>query len=61
MVTPDLISQGFHAGKIAWQVAQAAGGGGGGQAGLGQGSSKQKDRLEVALRTAKEIIFSPKP
>jgi alanyl-tRNA synthetase len=58
MVTPDLISRGFHAGKIARQIAQAAGGGGGGQAGLGQGSSKQKDRLEMALKRAREIMLS---
>ncbi len=57
MVTPDLVAKGFHAGEMVKQIAKVAGGGGGGRAELGQGSGKDKSKLDEALNQAKHIIF----
>jgi len=49
MVTPDLVARGFHAAEIARQVAKATGGGGGGRPELGQGSGRDKAKLDEVL------------
>jgi len=56
MVTPDLVAKGLHAGKIAKQVAMVVGGGGGGRAELGQGSGRDKTKLDEALRLVRYLI-----
>jgi alanyl-tRNA synthetase len=56
MVTPDLVAKGFHAGEIVKQVAKVVGGGGGGRAELGQGSGKDINKLDEALKTVPKII-----
>jgi alanyl-tRNA synthetase len=58
MVTPDLIARGFHAGEIVRQVAKVVGGSGGGKPGLGQGSGKDKTKLDMALKRAYHCILS---
>jgi alanyl-tRNA synthetase len=56
MVSGDLVVKGFHAGEIVKQVAKVAGGGGGGKAGLGQGSGRDKAKMDEALDQAEQII-----
>jgi alanyl-tRNA synthetase len=56
MVSGDLVVKGFHAGEIVKQVAKVAGGGGGGKAGLGQGSGRDKAKMDEALDQAEHII-----
>ena len=57
-VTPDLVAKGYHAGEIIRQVANVTGGGGGGKPGLAQAGGKYKDKLDEALKRAKNLIES---
>jgi alanyl-tRNA synthetase len=50
MVTSDLSAKGFHAGDLVKEMASATGGGGGGRPELGQGSGKDKSKIDEALR-----------
>ena len=58
MVTKDLVAKGFHAGEIVKQVAKVAGGGGGGRAELGQGSGKDKAKVDEALALLRKLVQS---
>ncbi len=55
-VTPDLVKQGKHAGKIVGAVAKICGGGGGGRPDLAQAGGKQPEHLAAALREAGQIV-----
>jgi alanyl-tRNA synthetase len=55
-VTPDLVAQGYDAGKIARQVAGVTGGGGGGRPNLAQAGGKDKKKLGEALKLVKSLI-----
>ena len=55
-VTPDLVKQGKHAGKIVGELAKICGGGGGGKPDLAQAGGKQPEKLAGALAAAKRII-----
>ena len=57
-VTPDLVDKGFHAGDIIRQVAKIAGGGGGGRAEMGQGSGKDKAKINEAVGGVMEMVSS---
>jgi len=57
-VTPDLITQGYHAGNIIREVAKATGGGGGGKPDLAQGGGKEVSRLDEALALVPSLIIS---
>ena len=56
MVTPDLITKGFNAGEIVKQAAKVTGGGGGGKAELGQGSGRDKNKVDQALEESRHWI-----
>ena len=56
MVTPDLVTKGFHAGDIVNRVAKVVGGGGGGKAGMAQAGGKDAARVEEALRLVKSVV-----
>jgi len=56
MVTKDLVTDGFHAGNIAKQVAQIMGGGGGGRPDAAQAGGRDASKLDEALASVKEII-----
>ncbi|MFC1924133.1 alanine--tRNA ligase [Chloroflexota bacterium] len=56
MVSSDLVAQGFNAGEIVKKIAATAGGGGGGKAELGQGSGKDKNKLDEALKSIRGLI-----
>ena len=55
-VTPDLVSQGYDAGKLVREVAKVAGGGGGGKPNLAQAGGKHKEKLDEALRLVRNLI-----
>jgi alanyl-tRNA synthetase len=55
-VTPDLVKQGKHAGKIVGALAKICGGGGGGKPDLAQAGGKQPEKLAEALAAASKII-----
>ncbi|WP_100406614.1 alanine--tRNA ligase [Bacillus solitudinis] len=55
-VTKDLISQGYHAGKLVKEVATRCGGGGGGRPDMAQAGGKNPDQLEEALAYVKEYV-----
>ena len=55
-VTPDLVKQGKHAGKIVGELAKICGGGGGGRPDLAQAGGKQPEKLGEALAAASRII-----
>jgi alanyl-tRNA synthetase len=57
-VTPDLVAQGYHAGKIVNKVAEVAGGRGGGKAQFAQAGGRNSDKLDAALGYVKAIIRS---
>ena len=56
MVTPDLVSKGFHAGQIVKEISKVTGGGGGGRAEYGQGSGKDATKLDEGLKQARRLI-----
>jgi alanyl-tRNA synthetase len=56
MVTPDMISRGFHAGDIISQVAKVTGGGGGGKAGMAQAGGKDAAKIDEALKLVRKLI-----
>ena len=56
MVTPDLITRGFHAGQIINQAAKATGGGGGGKPAMAQAGGKDAARIDEALQSVKNIV-----
>jgi alanyl-tRNA synthetase len=58
MVTPDLITRGFHAGQIINQAAKATGGGGGGRPAMAQAGGKDTARIDEALQSVKNIVAS---
>jgi alanyl-tRNA synthetase len=55
-VTPDLVKQGKHAGKIVGELAKICGGGGGGKPDLAQAGGKQPEKLAEALAAAASRI-----
>lgn len=55
-VTPDLISRGFHAGKIIKEIASRCGGGGGGRPDMAQAGGKDPSKLVEALNALEELV-----
>jgi alanyl-tRNA synthetase len=49
MVTPDLVSKGYHAGNLVKTLAQHVGGGGGGRADVAQAGGRDVSKLDAAL------------
>ena len=56
VVTPDLVTAGYHAGNIIREVAKAAGGGGGGRADAAQAGGKDKSKLSEALALVPGLV-----
>ena len=56
MVTPDLVGQGVHAGRIIQAIAPVVGGRGGGRPESAQGGGSDTDRIEDALRAVDEVV-----
>jgi alanyl-tRNA synthetase len=56
VVSPDLVKNGVHAGKVIKEVAKVAGGGGGGQPGMANAGGKDPAKLDEAVQKAKEIV-----
>ncbi|WP_219837920.1 alanine--tRNA ligase [Paenibacillus sp. R14(2021)] len=57
-VSPDLVKQGFNAGKIIKEAAAACGGGGGGRPDMAQAGGKDPSKLGAALQIAEELVLS---
>ncbi|TYP73803.1 alanine--tRNA ligase [Paenibacillus methanolicus] len=57
-VAPELVKQGFNAGKIIKEAAAVCGGGGGGRPDMAQAGGKDPSKLEEALRIAEELVLS---
>ncbi|ANE47212.1 alanine--tRNA ligase [Paenibacillus swuensis] len=55
-VSPDLISQGYHAGKIIKEVAARCGGSGGGRPDLAQAGGKEPGKLKEALAYVDQVV-----
>jgi len=55
-VSDELVSGGFHAGKLVKEIAQVAGGNGGGKAGMAQAGAKDESKLEEAFELAKTLV-----
>ncbi|NQT48349.1 MAG: alanine--tRNA ligase, partial [Chloroflexi bacterium] len=55
--TPDLVAKGFHSGEIVKYIGGITGGGGGGKPELGQGSGKDKSKLDEALDAVPGFII----
>ncbi|WP_230866983.1 alanine--tRNA ligase [Iocasia frigidifontis] len=55
-VSEDLLSKGYHAGKLIGQVARIAGGGGGGRPDMAQAGGQKVEKIPEALAEAKKII-----
>ncbi|MGG1555685.1 alanine--tRNA ligase [Paenibacillus ferrarius] len=55
-VTPDLVSKGFHAGKIIKEVAGAVGGSGGGRPDMAQAGGKDASKLQAALASVEGLV-----
>ena len=55
-VSDELVSEGFHAGKLVKEIAQVAGGNGGGKAGMAQAGAKDESKLEKAFELAKTLV-----
>jgi alanyl-tRNA synthetase len=57
-VTPNLVNQGKHAGKIVGELAKICGGGGGGKPDVAQAGGKQPEKLAEALAAVSRIVSS---
>lgn len=57
-VSPDLVQQGFHAGKLIKEIAAVCGGGGGGRPDMAQAGGKDPSKLDDALRLAEELVLA---
>ncbi|ASK16479.1 MULTISPECIES: alanine--tRNA ligase [Bacillus] len=57
-VTKDLITQGYHAGKLVKEVASRCGGGGGGRPDMAQAGGKNPAQVEEALAFVQEYVKS---
>lgn len=57
-VSPDLISQGLHAGKLIKDIAAICGGGGGGKPELAQAGGKDPSKLSEALQAAEQLVLA---
>ena len=57
-VTDDLISKGYHAGKLIKEAASICGGGGGGRPDMAQAGGKDPSKLDNALQFAEEWVKS---
>ncbi|HDR7792107.1 TPA: alanine--tRNA ligase [Bacillus luti] len=57
-VTKDLISEGYHAGKLVKEVASRCGGGGGGRPDMAQAGGKNPAQVEEALAFVQEYVKS---
>jgi len=55
-VTPDLVKQGHHAGKLAQKLAQTIGGGGGGKPEMAQVGGRDPRALQAALDHVGELV-----
>ncbi|MFD0674160.1 alanine--tRNA ligase [Cohnella sp. GCM10027633] len=55
-VTPDLVGQGLHAGKLIKELAAICGGGGGGKPELAQAGGKDPSKLGEALSAAERLV-----
>jgi alanyl-tRNA synthetase len=56
MVTPDLVSQGYHAGNLVKALAAVVGGGGGGRPDMAQAGGKDASKLAEAIAKAPELV-----
>ncbi len=54
--TKDVVTKGFHAGKLIKEVASVAGGGGGGRPDMAQAGGKKPDKLQEALDTGRRWL-----
>jgi len=52
----DLVSRGFHAGKMVNNIAKICSGGGGGKPSIAQAGAKNVDKINEALKYAKEFL-----
>ncbi|MFQ6014519.1 MAG: alanine--tRNA ligase [Anaerolineae bacterium] len=61
-VTPDLVAQGLHAGRLIKEVARMVGGGGGGRATLAQAGGRDVSKMDEALAAVSGLVkklYSP--
>lgn len=56
MVTPDLVSKGYHAGNLVKALAQLVGGGGGGRADVAQAGGRDVSKLDAALNDVSKLL-----
>jgi alanyl-tRNA synthetase len=55
-LTDDVVSKGYHAGKMIKEIAAAAGGGGGGKADMAQAGGKDPSKIHEALLIAEKLL-----
>jgi alanyl-tRNA synthetase len=55
-LTDDVVSKGYHAGKMIKEIAAAAGGGGGGKADMAQAGGKDPSKIQEALLIAEKLL-----
>ncbi|NMB17241.1 MAG: alanine--tRNA ligase, partial [Firmicutes bacterium] len=56
MASKEVVSRGIHMGEVIKKTAQVVGGGGGGRPDMAQAGGKNPQKLDDALRTAKETV-----
>ncbi len=55
-LTDDVVSKGYHAGKMIKEIAAVAGGGGGGKADMAQAGAKDPSKIKEALLIAEKLL-----
>ncbi|CAH0119062.1 Alanine--tRNA ligase [Paenibacillus sp. CECT 9249] len=55
-VSPELVSKGFHAGKLIKEIAAVCGGGGGGRPDMAQAGGKDPSKLGEALKLSEQLV-----
>lgn len=60
VVSPDLVKQGHHAGKLVKEVASICGGGGGGRPDMAQAGGKDASKISTALQAVADLLVKAK-
>jgi alanyl-tRNA synthetase len=58
-ISPELVKEGYHAGKLARRLAEVVGGGGGGKPNMAQAGGRDAKKLPLAIEMVSDLLKAP--